>query len=434
MPGIPPSPEGLIALALESDRHDPLKSLPDLFRRPLKPLYFDGNSLGLMATTVPAAVEKVLNEWASLAVLGWGDAEPPWFHRAEQVADRVGVLVGARPGEVAVSGTTTSQLHQLLATFFKPVPGRDAILIDEGAFPTDHYAVASHLALHGLSTTGHRVIVPTNPITRQVDWETLLQQLKPPVAVAVLPSVVYTTGERLPMAEIQHVAHREGILVIWDLSHSAGLYPHHLHDEAIDAAVFCTYKYLAGGPGSPAACFLHQQHWPVNPGLKGWWGSDKKRQFEMAPLFAGARHAGALQLGTPSMLALAPLDAVLDILLATGLEALWDRSERLVAFLRTSLEDALSDTELAQLTLVGPPPGTLAGGHLAVAHPQARLLAHLLRERGVVPDFRPPDILRLCPAPLSSRFQDIAEMIVILSDLLRGEGLAQEDTPRSDVT
>lgn len=408
-----------------------MSHLPNLFRRPPHSLYFDGNSLGLMADTVPAAVERVLEEWASLAVLGWSDAEPPWFQRAEGTADRLGTLVGALPGEIAVSGTTTSQLHQVLATFFKPVPGRDAILIDEGAFPTDHYAVASHLALHGLTVTGHRVLVPTHPTTRRLDLVTLLHRLTAPVAVAVLPSVVYTTGERLPMEEIQRAASRRGIFVIWDLSHSAGLYPHRLHDEAIDAAVFCTYKYLAGGPGSPAASFLHQRYWPVDPGLKGWWGSEKTRQFDMAPHFTSAGHAGALQLGTPSMLALAPLDAVLDVLLDTGVKALWERSERLLAFLRMSLQEAIPATALAQ---VGPPPGTLSGGHLTVTHPKARLLGQLLRQRGVVPDFRPPDILRFCPAPLSCRFQDIAEMALILSDLLGGDALAADEPIRADVT
>jgi kynureninase len=395
-------------VAEQLERDDPERWLPGRFAPP-PGLYFDGNSLGLMSRRVGAAVEQVLREWRLLGVMGWNHADPPWFEQVEKVAARLAPLIGADPGQVTLGASTTVELHQLLATFYRPTARRFRMLVDGEAFPTDRYAVASHLALHGRDPVRDLVVVPANA-EHILDPDRIIQALTDDVAVAVLPSVVYTTGQRLDMARITQHAHRQGVFVIWDLSHSAGLFPHRVVAEHIDAAVFCTYKYLHGGPGSPAGVYVHPRHLPVRPGLAGWWGSDKAHQFAMPDRLVPAADAGALQLGTPSPLALAPLTAVVSIFEEVGIEALWDRSQRLMGLLDALAAEAL---EPRGFHVLKPP---ARGGHMALTHPRALPLSLVLRARRVIVDFRPPDMLRVAPAPLTTRPADVVELVRALAE------------------
>jgi kynureninase len=186
--------------------------------------------------------------------------------------------------------------------------------------------------------------------------------------------------------------------------------PHALLADDVDAAVFCTYKYLSGGPGAPAGLFLHPRWLPPRPGLGGWWGSDKRRQFQMETWPAVAPDAGGLQLGTPSMLALAPLSASLALFEEVGLRAVWERSQRLMAVLEDLAERHLQP---AGYHIVRPP---VRGGHLALRHPAALRLSLALRRRRVIVDFRPPDVLRVCPAPLTTRFTDVVEGVRAMAE------------------
>jgi kynureninase len=418
----------LRAEARTRDENDPLRPITDLFVRPRRPLYFDGNSLGPLSRPAREAVMRTVRQWGDLAVSGWSEGDPSWFDRERWLSRRLAPALGARPGEISLGGSTTQQIHQLLATFYRPAGTRTALLVDAGAFPTDRYAAESHVRLHGLDPTAAlRTVAPD--ASGFLDPAALAAAFTGDVALAILPSVVYTTGQRLPMPELSRAAREAGVFLIWDLCHSAGLVPHHLHDDGVEAAVFCTYKYLNGGPGSPAGVFLHERHWPPEPGLWGWWGSAPSVQFQMAPTFVPAQDASGLQLGTPSMLALAPLEGSLDILEQAGIEAVFRRAQELTGFL---IEAAEALVVPYGMTIGTPRETERRGGHIALRHPEALAISRALKIAGVTPDFRPPDIIRLCPAPLFTRFRDVVEALARLRVILREERFRerlQDDSP-----
>ena len=413
----------------ERDNADPLKAVTDAFFRPRPTLYFDGNSLGPLSRPARDAVRRTLKQWEELAVSGWSEGNPSWFERERWLSARLAPLVGARPSELSLGGSTTQQLHQLLATFYRPTGRRTVVLVDMGAFPTDRYAAESHVSWHGLDPASSlRTIGPDD--AGFLDPDAICQAFTDDVAVALLPSVVYTTGERLPMRQITEAARDAGVFLIWDLCHSAGLVPHRLHDDGVEAAVFCTYKYLNGGPGSPAAVFVHDRHHPVTPGLWGWWGSDPAVQFQMAPEFVPAADASGLQLGTPSMLAMAPLEGSLDLFEQVGIEAVFRRSQELTAFL---LEAFHALVEPYGMTLATPEHPERRGGHVALRHPEALAISRALKQDGVTPDFRMPDIIRLCPAPFLTRSLDIVRALWRLRVILREERYRRHLTDDSPV-
>jgi kynureninase len=397
------------------DRTDPLSWLPDEYLHPPELWYFDGNSLGLQSRRARQRVEAALDQWAQLGVLGWNEAPQPWFTWVEEIAGTVSSLLGAHRGEVTLGASTTAMLHQMLATFW-PGHERPKILIDGMAFPTDRYAAASFLRGHGRRPDSDMVVVPSRTDNRLLAIDELLAAVDEQVGLVVLPSVVFSTGQMLPMADITAALRTRGVRVIWDLCHTAGLVPHRLHDD-IDLAVFCTYKYLNGGPGAPAGAFVHQSLWPLSPGLAGWWGSANEQQFHMTFDFHGASDAHALQMGTPSILSLAALAGSVDLLAEAGIEALWDRSQSLTAFLDTLVRERLTRYGVDVVT-----PQRERGGHIALSHPEGRALSLALRAAGVVPDFRFPDIIRLAPAPSTSRFRDCLAVVDILEHILQDEG------------
>lgn len=413
----------LVEEARRRDADDPLRAFKDRFYLPPGgALYLDGNSLGLLSKDAEASTLRVLAEWRDLGVEGWTEAEQPWFTFAERLAEGIAPLMGAEPGGVAVTGSTTGNLHQLLATLFEPRAGRARILIDALAFPSDVYAIESHLRLRGLDPTVHLIRVPSRE-DRLLEEEDIVSALTPDIALAVLPSVVYTTGQLLDMARLTAAARQRGILIGWDCSHSIGAVPHALDAEGADFAFWCHYKYLNAGPGAVGGLYLNRRHWVKAPGLAGWWGSLKDRQFDMAHGFTPAMDASALQVGTPPLLALAPLEGALTLHREAGIDRIRTRSLALTDFLRRLVRTELSDYGF---TFATPEADHRRGGHLALIHPDATRLAKALRRVGVVPDFRPPDILRLAPVALYTSFSDCVEAVNRLQRILEtGEHTAQ---------
>jgi kynureninase len=387
------------------DRDDRLSGLRAAFHLPPGQVYLDGNSLGPLSVPAEKALVRVLREWRELGVSGWLGGDPPWFGMAEAAAARVARLVGAAAEEVTVANSTTVNLHQLLATLFTPVPGRDSIVMDAGAFPSDLYAVRSHLSLRGLDPGRCLRLVAPKP-RGLLDEAALMSALRSDVALAVFPSVVYTTGQLLPLAQLAAVAHARGVLLGLDLSHSIGLMPHALGDWGVDFAFWCHYKYLNAGPGAIGGLFINRAHFGRSPGLGGWFGSRKERQFDMAPVQEPAEGAGSLQIGTPPILSLAPLLGSLELTEHAALEAIRAKSLALTGFIRELFERFI---EAHGVELVTPRPSNCRGGHLAFRHPAASQICAALRREGVVPDFRPPDLIRIAPGPLYTRFHDCVE-------------------------
>ncbi len=404
------------------DAADPLAAFRDRFYRKPGEIYLDGNSLGLLSTDAEACVLRVLNEWKTLGIGGWTDAAKPWYTLSESLSEALAPLIGADIDEVIVTGSTTANLHQLLATLYLPESGRDRVLMDALSFPSDIFAVESFLRGRGLDPKTHLHRVPSQN-GRTLETGDILAALETGLyCLAVLPSVIYTSGQLLDMARITAVARANGTVIGWDLSHSVGTVPHELDAIGADFAFWCSYKYLNAGPGAVGGLYLNRRHFGKPVGLAGWWGSDKQKQFAMTHEFSPATSAGALQVGTPHLLSLAPLEGALRITGEAGIHRVRAKSLALTAFLR---EMVVAEFGFALAT---PSADDERGGHLAVIHPEAARISRALRRTHVVPDFRPPDILRLAPVALYTSFGDCVEAAGRLATVLETRSYLADDT------
>lgn len=399
--------------ARERDESDPLKDFRADFYLPTTGIYLDSNSLGLISRRSEKSLLQAVDAWRRLGVQGWEEGQPSWFYLAETLGEMLTKLVGGNPGDLVLAGSTTVNLHQLIATFYKPEGKRRLIVADPLNFPSDLYALKSQLALHGQDESALRLVSPSED--GLIQEEDVLAALGPEVALVLLPSVVFRTGQLLDMARITERARSQGIPIGWDLSHSAGVVPHRLHELDPDFCVFCTYKYLNGGPGAPAALYLSPRHRRQMPALWGWFGGDKASQFDMSPVFTPARGAGAFQIGSPHVLSMAPLKGSLELLAEAGIERVRAKSLALTDFL-IQLADALLASH--GVSVGTPREPWRRGGHVALHHVRAGQLVPALRAAGVVGDFRPPDIIRLCPSPLATSFSDVLAAILKLQAAL----------------
>ena len=412
---------------MERDRADALAPFQARFYLPPNTIYLDGNSLGLMSRDAEAAILRTLDAWRNQGVEGWTEADPPWFTRAEDLAALVAPLVGSEPGAVTIANSTTVNLHQLLATLYQPQGRRTRILADALNFPSDIYALESHLRLRGQNPETALVTVASRD-GRTLDEADIEAALTPEIAVAMLPSVLYASGQLLDMARITQAARAAGVRILWDLSHSIGAVPHLLDDWGADGAFWCHYKYLNAGPGAVGGLYLNRRHWGTPVGMAGWWGSDKTRQFDMRHAFVPAAGAGALQIGTPPILSLAPLAGTLQIHHEAGRERIRAKSLALTDFLRRAVGTELAPWNIGFAT---PREDARRGGHLALIHPEAAALGRALRRVGVVPDHRPPDILRLAPVALYTSFTDCWQAVERLKEILATDAHHATDENRS---
>jgi kynureninase len=403
------------------DRQDELGSFRDRFYLPPSVIYLNGNSLGLASIAAEKAVLSVLEQWKALAIAGWTDADPPWFTLAEELGRRMAPLVGAEPDEVIVTNSTTVNLHQLLATLYRPNAVRSKIVTDNQGFPTDRYALVSHLRLRGLDP-GQRLVFVGSADGLTLAEDEIVEALTGDVQMAVLPSVQYQSGQLLDVGLLTRQARERGVLIGFDLSHSVGAVPHALDEWGVDFAFWCGYKYLNGGPGAAGALFLNRRHFGQMPGLAGWFGSRKDVQFEMGPILQPAPHAGALQIGTPHVLSMAPLLGTLDTITEAGLDRIRAKSLRLTGYLMELIEALVPGHGFA---FANPRAENRRGGHVALLHPEAARICKALRQAGVVPDYRPPRIVRLAPIALYTSFHDCwaaVRRLQVIMDERRYEG------------
>lgn len=409
--------------ARRMDAGDPLSRFRSCFHIPHCTVYMDGNSLGLLSNFARDSILRVLGEWQSLAVEGWLDAEPPWFTLAEAVAADTAQLVGAAPEEIAIANSTTVNLHQILATLFEPNDRRSVILADCLNFPSDLYAIRSHLRLRGLDPERSlRLVASRDGLA--LDEDDIAAAMTADVAIAVLPSVLYASGQLLDMKRLAAEARRRSIVIGFDCSHSIGAIPHALDDWGVDFAFWCSYKYLNSGPGAIGGLYLNRRHFGRAPGLAGWFGCRKSTQFDMNPQFDPAPDASALQIGTPNILSVAALQGSLKIVHEAGIDQIRRKSLDLTSFLME-----LADAELAALgvKVVNPREDVRRGGHVALSHPEATRLCKALKARRIVPDFRPPEIVRLAPVALYNTFHDCYAAVMAIKAILEtGEHLRYE--------
>jgi kynureninase len=416
------------------DTADPLRSYRNEFHIPRQAngepvIYFCGNSLGLQPTATRALVEQELDDWAKLAVDAHFRGKSPWYAYHETFREVGARLVGALPGagvgagagEVVMMNSLTVNLHLMMVSFFRPQGTRTKILVEEPCFPSDIYAVKTHLRTRGLDPAQHLVIARPQSgggesCLRMEDIEALLTQEGASIALVLLGGVNFFTGQVLDIARITELAHRAGCVVGWDLAHAAGNVELHLHDWNVDFAAWCSYKYLNSGPGAVAGCFVHERH-GKNLNLQrfgGWWGNDPDTRFKMhlIPEFVPREGAEGWQVSNPPILSMAPLKASLDLFDRAGMPALRAKSKLLTGYLRWLLDD-ISTTWWEVIT---PRNSDECGCQLSILikdHPRERLKA--LERAGVVCDFREPNVIRVAPVPLYNTFHEVWQFARILS-------------------
>ena len=406
--------------AQQQDAADPLRNFRDEFLIPKhdgrEQAYFCGNSLGLQPKSARMHVEEVLDKWATEAVEGHFTGQAQWMPYHELVREPLAQVVGAEPSEVVAMNSLTANLHLMLVSFYRPTRERPAILMEAGAFPSDRHALESQLRFHGLDPATDLIEIEPDEDDGTISMAALERAIAthaPRVATIVWPGVQYRTGQAFDLAEIVRIGHAAGAVVGFDLAHAAGNLALQLHDSGADFAVWCHYKYMNAGPGAVAGCFVHTRHARSDrPRFAGWWGHDPATRFRMRPEFVPTPGADGWQLSNPPILALAPLRGSLDLFARAGMTALRAKSERLTVYLETLIRERLADV----LQIVTPREPARRGAQLSLRVLQGRglhgreagrSLFGFLAQRGVLGDWREPDVIRISPAPLYNTHADV---------------------------
>jgi kynureninase len=404
------------AEAVALDAADVLRSWRARFALPCDqqgtPLtYMCGHSLGLAPLAARARVLEELDDWERLGVAGHEHAQRSWIGYAELLSPGLAQLAGAQPAEVVAMNSLTVNLHLLLASFYRPTAARHRILLEAGAFPSDRHAVTSQIRWHGFDPATTLIEVKPRPgeeLLRAEDVEARIGEEGAGLALVLWPGVQYRTGQAFDLAQLARSARRAGALVGFDLAHAIGNLPLALHDSGADFAVWCSYKYLNGGPGAIGGAFVHERHahQAQLPRLTGWWGNDPATRFRMSDEFELSPGAAGWQVSNPPVLSAAPLYESLQMFTAVGTAALRAKSLRLTAF----LHDALHAHCGAAIEVITGAEPQQRGCQLSVrvtgGTARARAVYAQLGKRGVVADWREPDTIRLAPVPFYNTFQD----------------------------
>lgn len=406
------------------DLEDALKSFRSRFHFPKSPsgqgLYFCGHSLGLMPKSVKDAVDTELNSWATYGVEGHFEGPHPWLAYHENITKSFAKLVGAKDSEVVAMNTLTVNLHLMMVSFYKPTKTRFKILIENNTFPSDKYAVDSQARYHNLDPAVTVVELKPKPGKKTVDPEDVINQINAlgdSLALVMLGNCNYLSGQCFNFKEITTAAHKNGALCGFNLAHGAGNLLLNLHGDKVDFAVWCSYKYLNSGPGALAGAFVHEKHLGQKdiPRFEGWWGHDKTSRFKMGPNFNPIPTIEAWQLSNPPILQLASLRASMAIFDEAGISNLRARGDKLTAY----LEFLLKENCEGKLEIITPANPKERGSMLSIQlKKDPRPLVKGFSEKGVMLDFREPDILRICPAPLYNNYEDCFRLVEIMKEFL----------------
>ncbi|WP_160725345.1 kynureninase [Bacillus sp. USDA818B3_A] len=401
--------------AKELDKEDSLRHFREEFY--LKPgtIYMDGNSLGLLSKRAEKTLLESLEDWKEYGIDGWTQGKHPWFFMTEELGEKLAPIVGASAEEVMVTGSTTVNLHQLVSTFYKPEGLRTKILADELTFPTDIYALQSQLRNHGYDPDSHLIRVKSRD-GRFLEEDDIIEAMNDDIALIILPTVLYRSGQILDIKRLTAEAHNRGILIGFDACHSVGAIPHSFSEWDVDFAFWCNYKHLNGGPGGVGGLFVNRKHFGEIPGLAGWFGSKKEKQFDMEHTFTPAHSAAAFQIGTPHILSAAPLLGSLEIFTEAGIENIRQKSLKLNQYLIDLVENELKDMGF----FVGTPKeDNRRGGHISLEHKEAARICKSLKENGIIPDFRAPNIIRLAPVALYTSYEEVWTVVQLLKTIMK---------------
>ncbi len=414
-----------IEFARELDRRDPLRDYKKRFHHPRTPegedcIYFCGNSLGLQPVSARAWVERIMKDWETRAVEGHFEGEEPWVPYHELLAPAMSRIVGAKEEEVVLMNSLTVNLHLMMVSFYRPVTGRHKILIEKNAFPSDQYAVKSQIRFHGFEVEDSLIEMGPRIGESTLRTEDVLQKIEEEgdqIALVMMGGLNYYTGQVYDMKRIAAAARERGCLVGFDLAHAVGNVLLELHDWEVDFAVWCTYKYLNSGPGGIAGAFVHERHHRngLLPRFEGWWGHDKQDRFLMEENFVPIPTAEGWQLSCGPILLEASLRASLEIFDEAGMAALRRKSEALTGF----LEFLVSQVDTDKIDIITPSDPDWRGCQLSVrVIGSDKSLFHALREKGIITDWREPDVIRVSPTPLYNSFEEVFRFVELLKECL----------------
>lgn len=410
--------------AKQLDGRDPLKEVRNKFHIPKDNngkdwLYFTGNSLGLQPKVTADYIQQELKDWSNLGVEGHFEAKNPWLHYHEYLTDNMAKIVGAKPKEVVVMNTLTTNLHLLMVSFYSPTKTKYKIVIESDAFPSDRYAVQSQLKFHGFSEND---LIEWKPrrgeeLLNIEDLETIIDKQGDEIAMLLIGGVNYYTGQFLDIKRIAEIGHSKNCIVGIDLAHGAGNIQPNLHDSGVDFAAWCTYKYLNSGPGSLAGLFVHERHADNKdlPRFAGWWNHNKETRFNMRMPFDVMEGAEGWQLSNPPILSMAAIKASLDLFEEVGMDALREKSEKLTGY----FEFLINQIETDRIRIITPKNPKERGCQLSIQVKNAdKSLHQKLMDHHIITDWREPDVIRCAPVPMYNSFEDVYQMVSILKELV----------------
>ncbi|MGY8931312.1 MAG: kynureninase [Flavobacteriales bacterium] len=407
--------------AINLDAKDKLQSYQEKFHFPLqkngeKHIYLCGNSLGLQSKNTTDFIQQELEDWKDLGVEGHFHARNPWLPYHEFLSDSYSKILGAKSSEVVAMNTLSVNLHLMMVSFYQPTKKRFKVLMEADAFPSDIYAIESHLKHHNLNP--EKAIIRLKPrknesFIRTKDVEEIIDNDGEEIALIILGGVNYYTGQVFDMKEITKLGHKKGIKVGFDLAHAVGNISLSLHEWNVDFAVWCSYKYLNSGPGSVGGVFIHERHHKSNLNrFAGWWGHDKVSRFKMPEKFSPIQTAEGWQLSNPPILSLAAIRASLSIFDEVGMDALIEKSKKLTSYLVYLLENIESD----RISIITPQE---RGCQISIRVKNGnKELFDKLTDNGVIADWREPDVIRIAPVPLYNSYSDVYSFYKILEEIL----------------
>lgn len=417
--------QNTLEYAQQQDKQDKLAYLRGQFHIPKDKngndwFYFTGNSLGLQPKKTQKYIQQELDDWANYGVEGHFEAKNPWMEYHEFLTESMAKIVGAKPLEVVIMNTLTTNLHLLMVSFYQPTKKKYKIVIESDAFPSDRYAVQSQLQFHGFDAEDG--LIEWKPrkgeeILNIEDLETIVSEQGDEIALLLIGGVNYYTGQYLDIKRIAEIGHTKDCMVGIDLAHGAGNISPELHNSGVDFAAWCTYKYLNSGPGSLGGLFVHEKHAHNKelPRFSGWWNHNKETRFNMRQPFDVMTGAEGWQLSNPPILSMAAIKASLDMFAEVGMEALRQKSEKLTGYFEFLINEINSD----DIKIITPTNPKERGCQLSIQVKKAdKDLHQKLTENNIITDWREPDVIRCAPVPMYNSFEDVYRMVSILKDLL----------------
>ena len=417
--------ENNLAFAIQKDQADPLKNYRKEFLIPtnnegIELVYLCGNSLGLQPKKTSNYLQQELNDWAKFGVEGHTDAKNPWLPYHEFLTNSMAKIVGAKPSEIVIMNSLTTNLHLMMVSFYQPTKSKYKIVVESDAFPSDKYAMESQLKFHGYDANDGLILWKPREgenLCRFEDLEKIMEDQGDEIALLMIGSTNYYSGQLYPLKKITELGHKHNSLVGFDLAHGVGNIQPNLHETGADFAVWCTYKYLNSGPGSLGGCFVHERH-ANNTDLNrfaGWWGHNKQTRFNMRHEFDAIPGAEGWQLSNPAILSMAAIRASLDLFEAAGFKNIIKKSKSLTGFLEFLINE-LSDN---RINIITPKNSEERGCQLSIQVKSANKNLHTqLTKNDVISDWREPDVIRVAPAPLYNSYQDVFEFVQRLKKVL----------------